>query len=126
MMPRGFNCMCGLVAMVAVMGCTNTGPSPERVRTGQNAQIYDPATSNAILFSPDGKRMAYVARQGKYWNVVVDEQQGMRYDEIRSLQFSPDSKHCLYTARNGNTWRVVVDEHPHQSFDEIAEPNQTR
>src|SRR6266581_6965744 len=51
-----------------------------------------------IIFSPDGKRLAYVASNSGKWFVVVDGKEGKKYDGLVSaLSFSPDSRHVVYT-----------------------------
>ena len=68
-------------------------------------------TRNA-LFSPDGKRLAYLAGANPYNKhfVVVDEQPGLTYETInqRTLCFSPDGKHVAYEASLAQGDRVVV------------------
>lgn len=65
------------------------------------------------VFSPDSRRVAYAAKIGKKWSVVVDGQAGPAYDELRiapyPLPFSPDSKHLAYAAKRSGKWVVVVD-----------------
>jgi TPR repeat protein/WD40 repeat protein len=69
-----------------------------------------------ITTSPDGRRYAYLAKQGDGWRVVLDGQEQPIYKGIgdRSLRFSPDSKRFAYAAFTGDKWALVVDgkEHP--------------
>ena len=58
------------------------------------------ATTNLVI-SPDGKRIAYVAKQDDKEFVVLDGFEGKRYDYIKNLKFSPDSKHITYAAGEG-------------------------
>jgi Tol biopolymer transport system component len=55
------------------------------------------------IFSPDGKKVAYVAKQENKYFVVVNGKEGKVYDEIildpPQLQFSPDSKKIVYIAK---------------------------
>jgi hypothetical protein len=64
-----------------------------------------------IIFSTDGKRVAYPAKRGSKWVMVVDGQEGPEYDEIglSSDIFSPDSKRLVYGAMKGDKWFVVLD-----------------
>jgi len=63
-----------------------------------------------IKFSPDGQHLAYAARNGKKWTVVMDGQEGELFLAVDGLNFSPDSKHLVYTAKiDNNNWVVVVD-----------------
>jgi S1-C subfamily serine protease len=53
-------------------------------------------THVAFVFSPDSKRLAYIARRGKRRLVVLDRREGKEYDEIPPLVFSADSKRLAY------------------------------
>jgi Tol biopolymer transport system component len=64
-------------------------------------------------FSPDGKRVAYVAkRDGKYF-VVVDGKEGRKHDLTEKVVFSPDGKRVAYVAMRGpyhpGTWGAMED-----------------
>jgi WD40-like Beta Propeller Repeat len=60
------------------------------------------------IFSADGKHVAYAARTGKSWAIVLDGHAGESYDSIDSLTFSPDSTHVAFSAQSGNQSFVVV------------------
>jgi len=64
---------------------------------------YGSILKHSITFSPDGKRIAYAARDGDKWFVVVDGKEGNRYDDILKYTpvFSPDSKRVAYAAKEG-------------------------
>lgn len=51
-----------------------------------------------LAVSADGKRMAYWAKRGARFYVVVDGKEIGEYDYARDLQFSPDSKRYLFIA----------------------------
>lgn len=72
-----------------------------------------------LAFSPDRRRMAYAARTGKEWKVVVDCQTGASYDDIFGPTFSPDSKRVAYGARQGKRWLVVADGQAGAAYDEL-------
>jgi hypothetical protein len=66
------------------------------------------------VFSPDGKHVAYWARKGRTWCVVVDGKEGMIHDRILTIGTpgrqgvvfdSADSLHYL-AARGGNIYLV--------------------
>lgn len=61
------------------------------------------------VFSPDGKRVAYVAKTGKQWSVVINGEEGKPYDEIGPPIFSPDSHSLAYEARLGKQWFLVLN-----------------
>jgi hypothetical protein len=88
-----------------------------------NKWLYDALIKDALVFSPDGRHLAYVARTGnKKSFVVVDGKEGKGYDFIApgSIVFSPDSTHPAYAGRAGNKWLVVVDGKEGKEFDLIA------
>ncbi|NLG85109.1 MAG: hypothetical protein GX493_11005, partial [Firmicutes bacterium] len=62
-----------------------------------------------VTFSPDGKRIAYMARKGAKWSVVVDGRAGPEYLSLSYLTFSPDGKRLAYGATKGDQWFVVLD-----------------
>jgi Tol biopolymer transport system component len=72
------------------------------------------------LFSPDSKRLAYMAaRSEKQWVFVVDGVEGEPFDGFPIGQFlpgsrernlfSPDSRRIAYAAGRGDKMHVVVD-----------------
>ncbi len=53
----------------------------------------------ALVFSPDGKHVAYRAGDGKHVFVVADGKKGADYDMLHSkLVYSPNSQHLAYLA----------------------------
>ena len=75
-----------------------------------------------LAISPDGKRTAYVVKDGGNWAVVVDGVMGKPYDDILrgSLVFSPDSKRVAYGAMRGGKWLAVVDGEEGEEFDAMG------
>ena len=79
------------------------------------------------FFSPDGRRMAYVATKGQKTFVVVDGSPENEFDAInwfdaikdRGIIFSPDGKITAYTARTAGKWCAVINGRPGQPYDEI-------
>jgi Tol biopolymer transport system component len=67
--------------------------------------------SNAIVFSPDGKRIAYVAKKKGKSVPVVDGKEGPEFDDIGdgSVAFSPDSQHIAYAGPIGGSWFIGLD-----------------
>jgi Tol biopolymer transport system component len=89
------------------------------VLDGQNEKGFDltpyfhPNASfgiGGLTFSPDSKRVAYVAELGGKRTFVVDGQGAGPFDAVRSVLFSPDSRRVAYTAQlHQDSWEVVVD-----------------
>jgi Tol biopolymer transport system component len=104
---------------------------PLLVIDGQGGPVYDNRGLSIggpkdLIFSPDGKRLAYVAAEGSLrhlsFRLVVDGKAGAEYDEIFNLIFSPDSKHIAFAAEIGKHLTVVEDGHPGTEYDEIYGP----
>ena len=72
--------------------------------------------------SPDSRRVAYMARVGNKWFVVVDGKEEKQYDSIMEGTpiFSPDSRRVAYGARVGNKQFVVVDGKEEKQYDGIG------
>jgi len=78
-------------------------------RDGKPGQPYAAIIEGSLTFSGNSARLAYVAREGKQFRMVLDGQAGPRFDQIGPPVFSPDGKHLAYAARQGKRWRVVRD-----------------
>lgn len=95
---------------------------------------------NYFIFSPDGKRFAYVANGN---TVVVDGVEGKTYSRLATsdlgygrmadpLKFSPDSKHVAYVALTPAgpgqlaRWVVVVDGVEQKPYETILDPTYRR
>ncbi len=93
------------------------------VLNNKNGQVeskrYD--AINFVNFSPDGSKLAYIAKEKKESFVVVEDKEGKRYDNIvgqsyegitygaGNVVFSPDSQRIAYVASKSNKSFVVVD-----------------
>jgi hypothetical protein len=80
---------------------------------GQASGLYGPAVLIAshpgVWFSPDSRKLAYVAsKMGKSF-LVVDGKQGADYDALGYFEFSRDGKHLAFTAKKGDKTVIVVD-----------------
>jgi len=92
------------------------------VLQGQKLQTWDNLAE--AVFSPEGKRLAYMAQKEGKWSVVLDGQAQQPFDALAegSLLFSPDGKHLAYAARTGRKWSVVVDgTAPKNLYDSIGQ-----
>ena len=94
---------------------------------------YDEVCVGAPIFSPDSRRMVYVAREQEKWFVVVDGKEEKHYDDIGkgvpSLGavlymgtpiFSQDSRRLAYVAKVGEKMVVVVDGQEQKAYDDIG------
>lgn len=62
------------------------------------------------VFSPDSKRLAYLAKDGDSSLIVLDGKAGERFKGIAGMIFSADSKHFAYIAKSGPRMVVIRDE----------------
>lgn len=88
---------------------------------GQPSKEYERVDSlHSIAFSPDGRRIAYVAYGRNQEMLVLDGLEGPPYDEIghepsgspsrRDIVFSTDGQRVAYAARKGEKqWTAVID-----------------
>jgi roadblock/LC7 domain-containing protein len=72
-----------------------------------------------VLYSPDGKSMAYGAQIKDMWTVVVNGKQGKSYDAIGGLIFSPDSAQVAYATKTDDKWAAVAGAKEGKAYDGI-------
>ena len=65
--------------------------------------------------------MAYIAKKGANWHVVLDGRESERYDAVFAPVFSPDSKRFAYAVKKGGKQFVVVDGKNGPGYDGIAQ-----
>lgn len=85
------------------------------VRDHKVDQWFDGIMTNSIVFSKDGKRLAYAAQDKEGWFMVVDGVLGKHYAMIglSSIVFSPDGTRLAYCAmkdRATEQWCLVENE----------------
>jgi hypothetical protein len=85
------------------------------VLDGLKGPEYLAIQKGTLVFSPDGKRLAYVFCRGTetlaHRALSVDEMEGKLYDQIPTgtIVFSPDSTRVAYIAERERTLGVVAD-----------------
>lgn len=81
--------------------------------------LTEAGVTEQIKFSPDSRRVAYVAGRGKKFLVVVDGKEGSEYDriDVGAPNFSPDSRRLAYFAQRGGKTLAVVDGIESKPFD---------
>ncbi|MCX5659808.1 MAG: hypothetical protein NTW19_08815 [Planctomycetota bacterium] len=100
----------GVVAVKGWFGSTTYEPVKE-----------DPWRGVGLYHSARGKRIAYVARQGDKWVVVVDGRPGREFDEIYHVVFSRDGSRFGYAARSGEHRITVIDGELGPEYDAFAD-----
>ncbi|MBF0327649.1 MAG: hypothetical protein HQL10_00655 [Nitrospirae bacterium] len=78
------------------------------VHNGKKGKLYQVVESNMAL-SPDGRRVAYGARLGEKWFIVIDGNEEGPFEEKGQPVFSPDSKHVAYEAKVRGLWHMFVN-----------------
>ena len=80
----------------------------------------DELSTDSLVFSPNGRRLAYAARVAGRACAVVDGSPGPAFDGIGALRFSPDSRRLGYLARADERAFVVVDDRISPAYEAIA------
>jgi Tol biopolymer transport system component len=122
------------VAYAALMQ-TSIAPGPATAPTARSFVVlndkelksYDAIVAETIRFSPDGKRLAYVAtdstvQKGRGF-YVIDDQRTPTYDQLiaGTFMFSPDSKRYAYQCVKGNAKVVVNGIDESNAFEDVRE-----
>ena len=78
------------------------------VLDGTEGPTFDEVRDESLTFAPDG-RLAYAAREGDRWFLVLDGVRGEGFEVIDSttLAFSSQGQRVAYAARQGDDWFVV-------------------
>ncbi len=88
---------------------------------------YGNVFADTLIFSPDGKRFAYVAKKEPYpphasSRVIGDGEAGAEFEQVANVTLSPDSQRVAYAGKTGKHWTPVVDGRPGAECDEIVGP----
>ena len=79
---------------------------------------------SAVVYAPNGNRMAFAARKGGSWSVVVDDREGRQFEAVSAPEFSRDGM-LAHAALVEGRWTVVVDDVAGPLLDVVAPPNWT-
>lgn len=74
----------------------------------------------AIVFSPDGRRLAITTQTGKKWSIYVDGKASGEYEGTGGLLFSPDNKRLAAVAGRDGRQFLVVDGKEYAPVDVVA------
>ncbi|HZK81336.1 MAG TPA: hypothetical protein VFC46_09725, partial [Humisphaera sp.] len=99
------------------MGVQLQGGGAEMVIDGTPGAKFDAV--EAPFFSPDSKRVAYVARRAKQQFVVLDGIEQKAYDAVGRITFSPNSKHVSYEAAANGKYLLVMDAQEGKAYDSV-------
>ncbi len=75
------------------------------------------------VFSPNGSTLAYAAKRGGKWFLVVGDKHGPRFDQVAHPVFSPDGSALAYAAKRGGKWFLVVGEKHGPEFYKVWRPH---
>jgi hypothetical protein len=81
---------------------TDVKPFASSYATGQNRSV------NIAIFSPDGKKFAYVRPVPGGMAAVIDGKQSISYDGVGVMGFSPDSRRAFFVGLKNVTGNYVV------------------
>ena len=85
--------------------------------------FFDRIGGGTLVFSLSGRRLAYIARSGRWSFVVADGNRKPRYDLVGYLTFTPDGRYPVYAAMKGKkTFTVVEDREASHQYDAIWMP----
>lgn len=94
---------------VVVVDGTEYGPGGKLEAGDERA--FDLLGKGTPIFSPDGKRTAWIGVVQGNWIAVVDGQESRPYEIVQrsAIGFSPDSAHVVYLAQREGKKMIIVD-----------------
>lgn len=99
------------------------GFEPERASAETAPRWFDRIGDGTLVFSPAGRRLAFVARTRRASFVVVDGKRKPGYDLVGYLTFTPDGRYPVYAAvKAGKTFTVVEDREAAHQYEAIWLP----
>ena len=85
---------------------------------GKHTAEYSAVASSSLTYSSNGEHMAYAAKRGGHWVVVIDNVDGDEFDGIGEVLIGDDGR-TAYVAERAGKWCVVVDGRAGAPFDAI-------
>lgn len=80
---------------------------------------FDAIGSEGIVFSADGRRIAYPAVRDGRWVMLLDGQVLGPWDGVADPVFSDDGARFAFLAESASRWHAVVDKAPGPDFERI-------
>lgn len=113
-----------ITAATLPAGCRNAPEKQEKAALSRQsaclATIPDGTEPSEIHISPDGRRAAYIVREGQKAVMVLDGKESARFDDIRRLVFSPDCLSVAFKATEKGKQFVVVNGSKKKAYDRIG------
>lgn len=79
---------------------------------GKELSSYSKPLFPKLVFSPNGRHVAYVVQVDKSSYVALDGKEGKIYDYVSQPSFSEDGKSLVYNAKKGQELWLIVDKIP--------------
>lgn len=76
----------------------------------------------SLLASPDGLGLAYILKNERSEQLVLNEQAGPIVDDITFMSFSPDGQRFAYTVKQNQKERAIIDGKSGREYDWIFNP----
>jgi len=83
------------------------------------SKVFKTIEHQSMVFSPDGKRLAFKVIFGSQESIVSDGVSGKKYEGVGYPAFSSDGKHLAYLGAKGNHWRMVIDNKESVTYDSV-------
>jgi hypothetical protein len=94
----------------------------EWLRTGgREGPRFGAIATDGVVFSSDGKRLAYPAERDGRWLMIIDGQPEGPWDGVAEPTFSSDGARFAYLAEIEGRWRPVVDRVRGKDYEAIQE-----
>ena len=92
----------------------------EKSKAVASSPVNNP--SLAVVFSEQGKGVAYVLQSAGKSHIVHNGKAGRPVTGIDQIALSPDGRRIAYSAQIDGKWRMVIDDKTGMDSDEVGEP----